>query len=298
MGAEGLQSWFNDAVRLEKSGQSAEAKRLYEKIIQEDSAYYLAYQNLGVIYVKENDHVRATQFFSQAVKIHPDFKNCYNIAVSFFRLKELEKSIHFLKQALKFEKKFVLAHLLLAQIYQINENDEKTEVYLTNVVKIDPNHKTALGGLAMFYYERNRYPESLKMLERYLLLYPGNSQLRLIQSDILAKQGNYKASATLLTEIATHDSGFVSFNQTLEKAWGEEDALAKESLHRIQGNAKKKLKEFKTKLELSRENPEEFLPPDPQEAMDLSLLYLFNGNPEKAMQYLVFAQKMKENTET
>ncbi len=298
MASQDIQSLYNEAVRLEKSGNNKEAKDLYSKVIVSDPAFHLAYQNLGVIYAKEGNHAHAIDAFSKAIKISPDFKNCYNIAVSFYRLKEYEKSVHFLKQSLHLEKKFVLAHLLLAQIYQIQENDEKTEIYLTNVIKIDPKHKSALGGLAMYYYERNRYPESLRMLERYLLLYPGNAQLRLIQSEILAKQGHYKASANLLVEMSKTDAGFTSFNQTLEAAWKEEDEMAKESLHRIQGKAKKKLKEFQAKLELSRENPEEFAPPDPQEALDLSLLYLFNGNPEKAMQYLVFAQKMKENTDS
>ncbi|MDZ4724950.1 MAG: tetratricopeptide repeat protein [Leptospira sp.] len=292
-----VQSLYNEAVRLEKSGNHNQSKETYKKIINLDPEFYLAYQNIGAIFAKEGDHKQAIDYFSKAVKIHPEYKNYYNIGVSFYRLKEYEKAIHFLKQALHLEKRFVLGHLLLAQVYQQLENDDKTEIYLNNVIKIDPNHKSALGGLAMFYYERNRYPESLRMLERYLLLYPGNSQLKLIQSEVLAKQGNFKASANLLVEMTKSDAGFTNFNQTLANAWQEEDELAKESIKRIQGTAKKKLKEFQTKLELSRENPEEFTPPDPQEALDLSLLYLFNGNPEKAMQYLVFAQKMKENTD-
>jgi predicted Zn-dependent protease len=292
-----IQILYNEAVRLEKSGKPNEAKEKYLEIISKDSLFHLAYQNLGAISAKEGKHLDAIEYFSRAIKISPEYKNYYNIGVSFYRLKEYEKAIQFLKQALHHEKRFVLGHLLLAQIYQILENDEKTEIYLTNVIKMEPNHKSALGGLAMYYYERNRYPESLRMIERYLLLYPGNSQLKLIQSEVLAKQGNYKASANMLVEMTKTEAGFTNFNQTLANAWQEEDEIAKKSLERIQGTAKKRLKEFQTKLELSRESPDEFSPPDPQEALDLSLLYLFNGNPEKAMQYLVFAQKMKENSD-
>ncbi len=297
MASSEIQLIYNEAVRLAKSGNLQESKAKYEELISKDPGFHLAYQNLGAIYAKENDHILAIENFSKSIKIEPDHKNYYNIGFSFYRLKEYEKAIHFLKQALHLEKKFVLSHLLLAQIYQTLENDDKTEIYLTNVIKIDPNHKSALGGLAMYYYERNRYPESLRMLERYLLLYPNNSQLKLIQSEVLAKQGNFKASANLLVEMTKTEEGFTNFNQTLASAWQEEDELAKKSLERIQGTAKKRLKEFQTKLELSRENPNEFSPPEPQDALDLSLLYLFNGNPEKAMQYLVFAQKMQENND-
>ncbi len=298
MTAPETQSLYNEAVRLEKSGKLSEAKSKYLAIIGTDPNFHLAYQNLGAIAAKAGQHAEAIEHFSRAIKLSPDYKNYYNVGVSFYRLKEYEKAIQFLKQSLHHEKRFVLGHLLLAQIYQILENDEKTEIYLTNVIKIDPDHKSALGGLAMYYYERNRYPESLRMLERYLILYPGNSQLKLIQSEVLAKQGNYKASANLLAEMVKTDSGFTNFNDTLANIWNEKDEIAQKSLERIQGTAKKRLKEFQTKLELSRENPEEFFPPEPQEALDLSLLYLFNGNPEKAMQYLVFAQKMKENADS
>jgi len=295
--AQEIQTLFNEAVRLEQNGEWDRAEIQYKILLGKDPNYHLALQNLGVIYAKQGKHAEAIPLFSKAYKLHANVKNCYNLAVSLYKHEETEKAISFLKQTLTFEKKFISAHLLLAQAYQKLGNDEKTEVYLNNVIKIEPNHKSALGGLAMFYYERNRFPESLKMIERYLILYPGNAQLKIIQSEILAKQGNYKASATLLSTMVKEDVGFTNFNESLHAAWLEEDGVAHESLVRIQSKAKKKLKEFQTKLELSKENPEEFSPPDAQEALDLSLLYLFNGNPEKAMQYLVFAQKMKEKTD-
>ncbi|XDD42580.1 tetratricopeptide repeat protein [Leptospira sp. WS60.C2] len=296
--AQEIQTLFNEAVRLERNGEWDRAETQYKLVLEKNPNYHLAMQNLGVIYAKQGKHAEAIPLFSKAYQLSPNVKNCYNLAVSLYKHHETEKAISFLKQTLSFEKKFISAHLLLAQAYQKLGNDEKTEVYLKNVIKIEPHHKSALGGLAMFYYERNRFPESLKMIERYLILYPGNAQLKIIQSEILAKQGNYKASANLLTTMVKEDVGFTNFNESLHSTWQEDDAIAKESLERIQSKAKKKLKEFKTKLELSKENPDEFSPPDPQEALDLSLLYLFNGNPEKAMQYLVFAQKMKEKADS
>ncbi|MDF3818460.1 tetratricopeptide repeat protein [Leptospira sp. 96542] len=293
-----IQTLFNEAVRLERTGDIESAIQNYKTIIGLDPHYHLAFQNLGVLYAKQGNHKEAIPHFTNAFKLSPNVKNSYNLAVSLFKIEDYEKSISFLKQTLTYEKKFLSAHLLLAQAYQKLGNDDKTEIYLKNILKMEPNHKSAIGGLAMFYYERNRFPESLKMIERYLVLYPGNAQLKIIQSEILAKQGNYKASANLLVDMVKKEEGFTNFNQVLQSAWQEEDAVAKESMERIQTKAKKKLKEFQTKLELSKEDPEQFSPPDAQEALDLSLLYLFNGNPEKAMQYLVFAQKMKENTGT
>ncbi len=259
---------YSQAVALDKEGKSEEAADLYRQ--------------------------SGDLFQSQAEKTK-SYKAFYNAGISFYKLGEMVRALQNLKACLHAERRFIPAHLLVAQIYQWDGNDEKTEIYLQNVLKIDETQKSALGGLAMFYYEKNRFPESLQMLERYLTLYPNNPQLKILKTEVLAKQGNFKQSATLLKEMVTKDQGFISFNQTIEKAWQEEDAVARKSFQQIQVKAKKKLKEFKAKLNLAEENPENFSPPDPQEALDLSLLYLFNGDPEKAVQYLVYAQKLKDS---
>jgi len=254
---------------------------------------------------KAGDLQGAQEFFRKAAPLFEqqgiekkNYKALYNAGITYYKLNEKEKSLHCLKACLHLERRFLPAHLLVAQIYQWNGNDEKTEAYLLNVIRIQPNHKAALGGLAMFYYERQKYDQSMKMLERYLLLYPDNPQLKVLQTEILARQGNYKQSSDLLQKLVREEVGFVSFNQAIQKAWEEEDANTQSTLESIQTKTQKKLKEFKTKWSLSSEDPEQFSPPEPQEALDLSLLYLFHGEPEKAVKYLVYAQKLKEQGDT
>lgn len=45
---------------------------------------------------------------------------------------------------------------------------------------------------------------------------------------------------------------------------------------------------------MNQENPEDFSPPNPQDALDLSLMYLFHGDKERALKYMLYAQKQLE----
>ncbi|MCC5816537.1 MAG: anaphase-promoting protein, partial [Leptospira sp.] len=168
---------------------------------------------------------------------------------------------------------------------------KQTEIYLTNAYKIDPKNKFALGALTVFYYDKGMYSESLKMVDQYLNFYPDDKNLKILRTDILAKQGNYKESLNELTELVKKDTGFLDFQSSVKKSLSGGDPEIKEHVENLAKKTKAKIHEFRTKLELSKENPDDFTPPDPQDAMDLSLLYLFQGDSEKAMKYLVYAKK-------
>lgn len=263
MDGDSAKKLFNQAVQKETKGLLDEARTLYYQAVKKDPQFIQAWLNLGSI----------------------EFKS-----------ENISEAIHALKAALKIDKKLLQAHLLLAQIYRQENQDKQTEIYLTNAYKLDSKNKFALGALAMFYYDKSLYSESLKMVDLYLAYYPDDKNLRILRTDILAKQGNYKASLSELTELVQKDAGFASFQSNMKKTWSEADDEIKVHVENLAKKTKSKIEEFKSKLELSKENPEDFSPPDPQDAMDLSLLYLFQGDSEKAMKYLVYAKKSSDDT--
>ncbi len=239
----------------------------------------------------------AREFYYESIKMDPSFIQAWlNVGSVEFKEGNLKEAVHALKAALKIDKKYLQAHLLLAEIYRQENQHKQTEIYLTNAFKIDSKNKFALGALAVFYYDRGLFAESLKMVDLYLGYYPDDKNLRILRTDILAKQGNYKASLSELTDLVQKDAGFSSFQNNLKKKWSESDNEMKTHVEELAKKTKSRIQEFKAKLELSKENPEDFAPPDPQDAMDLSLLYLFQGDSERAMKYLVYAKKSNDDT--
>lgn len=255
---------FNQAVKKEGEKNFAEAEKLYKQSLEKDSHSVNGWLNLGSLQ---------------------------------YRMDRKKDAIHSLKNALRLNKKLLQAHLLLAHIYREEGIEKQTEIYLTNAYKIDSKNKFALGALSVFYYDKGMFTESLRMVDQYLNLYPDDKNLRILKTDILAKQGNYKASLTELTDLVKKDAGFIGFQSAVKEKLSDGDPEIKAHVEDLAKKTKSKIHEFKAKLELSKENPEDFSPPDPQDAMDLSLLYLFQGESEKAMKYLMYAKKVNEESE-
>lgn len=255
------------------------------------------YFNLAVQAEAEGNLESAADIYKQALAEDPKFIQAWlNLGSLEFRLVRKKDSIHSLEQALSLNPELLQAHLLLAQIYREENQEDQTGKYLQSAYRIDPKNKFALGALAVFYYEKGLFAESLKMVDQYLNFYPDDKNLRILRTDILAKQGNYKESLNELTDLVKKDAGFANFQSNVKKSLSGDDPEMKEHVENLARRTKAKIHEFKAKLELSQENPEDFSPPDPQDAMDLSLLYLFQGESEKAMKYLVYAKKTNEES--
>ncbi len=63
---------FQQATALHKSGQIPQAQALYEDILKKQPRHAEALYRLGVIAYQMNDHAKAAQFFSKAVKAAPE----------------------------------------------------------------------------------------------------------------------------------------------------------------------------------------------------------------------------------
>lgn len=288
---------YNQGILAEESGDLEAAIKFYESSIDLNPEFVKSFQNLGSVYSKLGDKDKAIDFFQKAILISPTEETYYNLSVEYYKMNNLEGAIHNLKKSLECNKRYVNSHLLLAYAYEKSGREDKTEIYLTNVIRIDPKNKTALRGLLLFYYERDRLDESLDLINRYISFYPNDGKFTILKSDILSRKGSYTESVAMLTELTKTNSKFTSFTDKLDELKSNESIPEKEYFRNLEAKTKNKIREFKTKLELSKENPDDFSPPNPQDAVDLSLMYLFNGDPEKAMKYLVYAKKINsENT--
>lgn len=283
---------FQKAFSAEKRGELANAISLLEESIALFPAFDKAFNRLGLIYSKLESREKAIYNFTIAAKILPNEKSFYNLAVEFYKAKELDKSIEVLKKNIANHISHIESYLLLAHIFKKQKNDHESVNLLNDVIKIDSKNKSALGGLVVLFFDIGNFSDSLKYAGIYLSLYPGDSRILLIKTEALLQTGNIEESGELLKKIAMEDPGFTSFTEKINK----KQALPEEKkfFENLKSRTDKKLHEFEAKLEMSQENPDDFSAPDSQDAMDLSLLYLFNGETEKALEYLMYAKKSAE----
>lgn len=189
---------------------------------------------------------------------------------------------------------FLKSHILLAYCYRQLEKDDKTELYLTNAIRLDPKNRMALTALATLYFEKERWKECLEAANKVSKLFPNDSRMQVLLSEVHTRLGNFKQSFEILKQATSQSKGFTRFSDTIEEfKKNPEEAAFFDSLEKL---TKNKLNEFRSKFEMSQENPEDFSPPNPQDALDLSLMYLFHGDKERALKYMLYAQKQLEES--
>ncbi|EKO17643.1 tetratricopeptide repeat protein [Leptospira kirschneri] len=283
---------FNQALTLEKEGKYPEAVRLYEDLIESQPKYQKSYLNLGALYSKQGNSKKAIEIYQKALQIGKSPELYYNIGIELYRTGETETAIRSLKKSLEIEKRFLKSHILLAYCYRQLEKDDKTELYLTNAIRLDPKNRMALTALATLYFEKERWKDCLETANKVNKLFPNDSRMQALLSEVHTRLGNFKQSFEILKQATSRSKGFTRFSDVVEESKkNPEEAAFFNSLEKL---TKNKLDEFRSKLEMNQENPEDFSPPNPQDALDLSLMYLFHGDKERALKYMLYAQKQLE----
>ncbi|UOG37865.1 tetratricopeptide repeat protein [Leptospira noguchii] len=287
---------FNQALILEKEGNYPEAIRLYEDLIQSQPKYQKPYLNLGALYSKQGNSKKAIEVYQKALYVGKSPELYYNIGIELYRTGETETAIRSLKKSLEIEKRFLNSHILLAYCYRQLEKDDKTELYLTNAIRLDPKNRMALTAFATLYFEKERWRDCLETANKVNKLFPNDPRIQVLLSEVHTRLGNFKQSFEILKQATSQSKGFTRFSDAIEESKkNPEEAAFFDSLEKL---TKNKLDEFRSKLEMNQENPEDFSPPNPQDALDLSLMYLFHGDKERALKYMLYAQKQLEESNT
>ncbi|EMO03843.1 tetratricopeptide repeat protein [Leptospira interrogans serovar Icterohaemorrhagiae str. Verdun HP] len=208
---------FNQALNLEKEGKYPEAILLYEGLIQSQPKYQKSYLNLGALYSKQGNSKKAIEIYQKALQVGKSPELYYNIGIELYRSGETETAIRSLKKSLEIEKKFLKSHILLAYCYRQLEKDDKTELYLTNAIRLDPKNRMALTALATLYFEKERWKECLEAANKVSKLFPNDSRMQVLLSEVHTRLGNFKQSFEILKQATSQSKGFTRFLDTIEE---------------------------------------------------------------------------------
>jgi|EPASupsiteSAE347_1022098.scaffolds.fasta_scaffold04738_2 tetratricopeptide (TPR) repeat protein len=85
-----------EGVKYQDLGDLDSALKMYQKAVQLDPAYPVAYNDLGIIYEAKGDISRAEESYLQALKIDPFLLDAYtNLALLYENKRELEKAVYY-----------------------------------------------------------------------------------------------------------------------------------------------------------------------------------------------------------
>ncbi len=98
---DGAGTLYTRALGLQKQGRLEEARELYEAALKRSPTLVSALNNLGAIYVQENNLTEARKALEKAIRIDPGYGDAYyNLACLHARQNDIGRGLFYLKKAI------------------------------------------------------------------------------------------------------------------------------------------------------------------------------------------------------
>jgi Flp pilus assembly protein TadD len=182
---------FNKAQELAKNGDSSQAIVQLKAAIVEYPEFMLAYNEMGVQYMRLNDFQKSDEALQAALKIDPKaFMPLMNRGIVLVMLKRYGDAEPLLREVVKMKSEHPVGHYFLGQAVANLGNFDEAEKELTTAVKLGGDEmKEAHRLLAIIYSSRGDKKHAIAELETYLRLVPTTPDAEQLRNVILKLKG-------------------------------------------------------------------------------------------------------------
>ena len=178
--------FYDNAVKLGREGDHKAAIEQLKLAIAEHPRFMLAYNEIGVQYLRLNDLEKSEAFLAQALQIEPEaYTPLINRAIVLFQLKRFADSEALLRNALKVKVDSAVGHYFLGQVLaNLGKFDEAEPELLTAIKLGGPEMKEAHRILSIIYSARGDDQKCLRELEAYVKLSPNAPDVEKLKARI------------------------------------------------------------------------------------------------------------------
>ena len=182
---------YNKAQELSNLGDNAGAVHELEGAIAEYPEFMLAYNEIGVQYMKLNDYQKADQALQAALKINAKaFMPLLNRGLVLVTLRRFADAEPLLKEAVRMKNDSAVGHYFLGQAVANLGNFDEAERELLKAVELGGKEmKEAHRLLAIIYGSRGDKPKTVAELETYLQLNPTTPDAEQLRNIIKKNKG-------------------------------------------------------------------------------------------------------------
>lgn len=268
------------AAELEKKEKWEEAFQIYKEIYDNSKNDKILFK-LGFLASKLKNHNESITYYKEYLKRYPkDFYAYHNLGIEYFLIQDYEKSKKMLMQSIELKPDFIRSHLLLGYLNEIVENYENALKIFSSVLKIDNKNKLAAEGVILSLIKLKQYEKSFEICNRFLQIYPDDLTLKNLKTGILIYLNRSDEFYQELKEITEKSEKYKSFEKFIKDFQNQREQKYTEFAKEVQNKLILKTKELQEKE-------------DSKTYLDLSLLSLFSGEKEKALEYLKKALETK-----
>jgi Flp pilus assembly protein TadD len=183
---------YSKALELAKNKDYLGAIEHLQLSITEYPEFTLAYNEMGVAYLRINELQKADESFLAALKIEPDaYAPQMNRGIVLVSMKKFEDAETVLRKVVKLNDQSAVAHYFLGQaIANLGKFDEAEKELAFAVKTGGPEMKEAHRVLAIIYGARGDKKKAVKELETYLELNPTTPDAEQLKNVIKQLKGN------------------------------------------------------------------------------------------------------------
>jgi len=269
--------YYNRALKFDNKGDQKKALEMYRMALKSNPQFSDSWLNAGAIYAKQGKSEKAIVCYQRAIKSNADKRAYYNLASEYFKVGNYKDARKLLKDTILVDKLFLQAHLLLGYTYGKLGENQNAEASIKKVLESDPANKPAMVALALLFFHSKRYEESLYYVDKILGVNPNDSGVQKLRASLKLETGDINESLSSYKKVIKNDKKVLEMYDILNK-----------------GKLKAKRKEIKKK----RSGLESKNTKSAKDWFDLSFLTLFDGQAEKAIEYLQNAMAIKSENMT
>ena len=157
--------FLNAGNKSYKRGDVSKATEYYEKALEFDSNFYLAYFQLGVLQKKQGQSKKAIESLQKVIEIKPDHdKTWFTLGTAYEADGNNQEAIIHYNKAIEINPGYTKAYGNLGKLYTEIGNYSEAEDKLKTVIQIDTDYADGFMRLGILYLEQEMYEEAIKNL--------------------------------------------------------------------------------------------------------------------------------------
>lgn len=211
-----LLTQFNNAIHLEKNGDYEDALKEYSSVLNSDATFRNAYVNLGSLYSRMNRLPEAMKCYEAALSLGHDYITYFNIGCILYKMGNYHDAHAYLSKSIVANNKFILSKLISGLCQSRLNNFSEAEKNFLDVLNLWPKNRVAMTALAIIYYNKNDYEQSLLLLNMLLELDSDNIKIRELRYNILFQLGQIDQSISEIKIIKSKSDGYKFFDEFIK----------------------------------------------------------------------------------
>ena len=153
--------FLNAGNKSYKRGDLAKATSYYEKALEFDPMFYLAYFQLGVLQKKQGQSQAAIKTLKKVLDIKPDHeKTWFTLGTAYESDGNVDDAIFHYNKAIEINPGYSKAYGNIGKLYTEKRDYKQAEDFLKTVTQIDPSYADGFMRLGLLYIQQENYMDA------------------------------------------------------------------------------------------------------------------------------------------